>query len=221
MVCTKQHIGTHLPPMLCHLVTRLGCIIGLLSAAALPVAGYPAFLVLQSSISPTDARDSCWRNRNRRNSIAAWVTMRAHMYSTASLTTPGPRGIIDSSDVLLHQTPYASLCSYHPLLTLPTFVLCSDIFVSRATSDGPSVRSIPSSSFRLPNDLHNLTSPQTQIPRHRIVHSDSRQLCLLQSVSLKQTTLLLLTQRNVLGHQLVLGDVDEQIFLPEDFHDRR
>lgn len=208
--------------MPCHLVTRLGCIIGLLSAAALPVASYPAFLVLQSSISPTDARDSCWRNRSRRNSIAAWVTMRAHMYSTASLTTPGPRGIIDSSDrysYTKHRTPrYAHIIRF---CTLPTFVLCSDIFVSRATSDGPSVRSIPSSSFRLPNDLHNLTSPQTQISRHRIIHSDSRQLCLLQSVSLKQTTLLLLTQRNVLGHQLVLGDVDEQIFLPEDFHDRR
>lgn len=121
--CAQQHIGTHLPPMPCHLVTRLGCIIGLLSAAALPVAGYPAFLVLQSSISPTDARGSCWRNRSRRNSIAAWVTMRAHMYSTASLTTPGPRGIIDSSDVLLHQTPYASLCSYHPLLHSPHFRL--------------------------------------------------------------------------------------------------
>lgn len=72
---------------------------------------------------PTDARDSCWRNRSRRNSIAAWVTVRAHMYSTASLTPPGPRGIVDSSDVLLHQTPYASLCSYHPLLHSPHFRL--------------------------------------------------------------------------------------------------
>lgn len=75
------------------------------------------------------------------------------------------------------------------------------------------ITSIPTSRLTVPNDLDDLASPKSQIPRDRILLQDPRQLRLLEMVPLQQRDLLLLAERVVLGHQLVLGDVDQQVLL--------
>lgn len=78
-----------------------------------------------------------------------------------------------------------------------------------------SVRSVTTRRLRHTDDLDDLAPLKSQIPGNRILAQDSRQLRLLESVPLEERGLLLLGQQHVLGHELVVGDVDQQIFLEE------
>jgi len=88
-------------------------------------------------------------------------------------------------------------------------------------SNNPSVTGVPASRLRLPDDLHDLRSPQAQIFGHWVVDPDPWQLCLFQAVSAEQVSLLFRAEQHVLGHELVLADVDEKVVFLEDFEDRR
>lgn len=85
------------------------------------------------------------------------------------------------------------------------------------SSNDPSVTGVSTSRLRLPDDLDHLRSPQAQVLGHRVVDPDTRQLCLLQAVSAKQVSLLFRAEQHVLGHELVLADVDQQVVFLEDF----
>lgn len=66
-----------------------------------------------------------------------------------------------------------------------------------------------------PNNLDNLPPLQPKIPRYGILLQNPRQLRLLQPIPLQQRRLLVPAQHDVLGHQLVVRDVDEQVVLQE------
>ena len=91
--------------------------------------------------------------------------------------------------------------------------------VSALPLNDPSVTGVPTSRFRLPDNLDHLRSPQAQVFGHGVVDPDSRQLCLFQAVSAEQVSLLFRAEQDVLGHELVLADVDEEIIFLEDFED--
>lgn len=73
------------------------------------------------------------------------------------------------------------------------------------------------STRRLTNsdNLDNLSPLEPQIPRHRILLQDTRQLRLLQAVPLQQRSLLLPGEQHVPRHQLVVRNVDQQVVLEE------
>lgn len=101
-----------------------------------------------------------------------------------------------------------SLFSFSPFpLSPPDFVLSND----------PSVTGISASRLGLPDDLDHLRSPQAQVFGHWVVDPDPRQLCLLQAISAEQVSLLFRAEQHVLGHELVLADVNQQVVFLEDF----
>jgi hypothetical protein len=88
-------------------------------------------------------------------------------------------------------------------------------------SNDPSVTGVSASRLRLPDNLDHLRSPQTQVFRHGVVDPYPRQLRLLQAVSAEQVALLFRAEQNVLGHELMLADVHEQVVLFENFEHGR
>ena len=86
-------------------------------------------------------------------------------------------------------------------------------------SNNPSVTGVPASRLRLPDNLDHLRSPQAQVFGHWVVDPDPRQLCLFQAVSAEQVSLLFRAEQHVLGHELVLADVDQEVVFLEDFED--
>lgn len=77
----------------------------------------------------------------------------------------------------------------------------------------PPITRISPSGLALPDDLYHLPPPQAQILSHGIARLNTGQLALLQPVAVQQATLLLGAEQHVLGHELVVGDVDEEILL--------
>lgn len=73
------------------------------------------------------------------------------------------------------------------------------------------------STGRLTNtdNLDDLSPLESQIPRHGILLQNTRQLRLLQAVSLQQRNLLLPGEQHVPRHQLVVRNVDQQVVLEE------
>ena len=88
-------------------------------------------------------------------------------------------------------------------------------------SDGPPVSGIPPRRLTLANDLDHLSPPQAHVPRQRVQRLDAGQLVLLQAIALQQRLLLLGAQQDVAGHEVVVGDVDEQVLLDEGLDDGR
>ena len=89
----------------------------------------------------------------------------------------------------------------------------------RPPSDGPSIARISPRGLAPANNLDHLPPPQPQIARDGIAGLDPRQLALLQAVAFEQLFLLLRAEQDVLGHELVVGDVDEEVLLLERFDD--
>jgi hypothetical protein len=84
--------------------------------------------------------------------------------------------------------------------------------------DDPSVTCVASCCLRLSDDLDYGSSPESQELCDWVCGLDTRQLCLLQAIPQEQLRLFLCAQQHVLGHQFVLGDVDQEILLDENFH---
>lgn len=84
-----------------------------------------------------------------------------------------------------------------------------------ATSNDPAVTGVTTGGLRLANNLHNLTAAQTEVPGNGVGNLYTGELGLLQTVALEQTGLLLGAEEDVLGDELVAGDVDEQILFLE------
>lgn len=79
----------------------------------------------------------------------------------------------------------------------------------------PAVTGIATRSLRLADDLNDLTTAQTKIAGDRVGDLYAGKLGLLQTIALEKLGLLLGAKQNVLGDQLVAGDVDEQILFLE------
>lgn len=77
------------------------------------------------------------------------------------------------------------------------------------------VTRISSCRLGLPNNLHHLSASQAKVPRNRITKLNSRQLRILQSISLQQRSSLLLTEQHMCRNQLVMRDVNQQVLLNE------
>lgn len=90
-----------------------------------------------------------------------------------------------------------------------------------APSYAPPVTRIPARRLALPDNLHHLALPQTEVLGHGIPDLDPGQLALLQAVALQQLDLLLGAQELVRGHELVVRDVDQQVLLLERLDDVR
>lgn len=84
-----------------------------------------------------------------------------------------------------------------------------------ATSNDPAVTGVTTGGLGLANNLHNLTTAQTEVPGNGVGNLYTGELGLLQTVALEQTGLLLGAEEDVLGDELVAGDVDEQILFLE------
>ena len=80
------------------------------------------------------------------------------------------------------------------------------------SNDEP-IGNVSSGRFGCSNDFDDLTSLEAVVSRHRISGLDPHQLILLQTVLDQQLALLLRRHDDVLGNQLVLGDVDQQLGL--------
>lgn len=65
------------------------------------------------------------------------------------------------------------------------------------------------------DNLDHLPPLEPQIPRNGVLLQDTRQLRLLEAVALEQRNLLLAGEQHVARHELVVGDVDEQVVLEE------
>lgn len=104
------------------------------------------------------------------------------------------------------QGPTQTIASLHPLTSLPP-----------ATPPHllPDHSHSPAGCFTGPHDAHHLATLQPVVARHRVAVLYARQLVLLDLVPLQQRCLLLWRQDPVLRHQLVLGDVDQQLWLRE------
>jgi hypothetical protein len=61
--------------------------------------------------------------------------------------------------------------------------------------------------LRGPDYLDHLTVREPEVPGHRVLDLDARELRGLQVVPLQQLLFLLASQNHVAGHQLVLSDV--------------
>jgi hypothetical protein len=83
-------------------------------------------------------------------------------------------------------------------------------------SQAQTITRVPSRRLTPPNDLDNISLLQTEVPSDRVVLLNPGQLTLLQSVSLQQSLLLQLAKQDMFRHQLMLSNVDQQIFLQED-----
>lgn len=89
----------------------------------------------------------------------------------------------------------------------PATLLCS--------LNNPAVTGIATCSFRLADNLNNLATAQTKVAGDRVRDLYTGQLGLLQTVALEELALLLGAKQDVLGDQLMAGDVDEQILFLE------
>lgn len=79
----------------------------------------------------------------------------------------------------------------------------------------PAVTGVATSCLRLANDLHHLSPTQTEIPSHGVGDLHARKLGFLQTITLEKTALLLRTEKDVLGNQLVARNIDQQILFLE------
>jgi len=82
------------------------------------------------------------------------------------------------------------------------------------------VTGIPPSSLARSNNLDHLPTLEPQIPCNRILGQDPRQLCLFEAIPLQQRGLFLAAEQDVLGHKLVVRNVDEQILLEKALNER-
>lgn len=79
----------------------------------------------------------------------------------------------------------------------------------------PAVTGIATRSLRLADNLNDLTTAQAKVAGDRIGDLYAGQLGLLQTIALEELALLLGAKQDVLGDQLVAGNVDEQILFLE------
>lgn len=77
------------------------------------------------------------------------------------------------------------------------------------------VARIPPRRLTGPDNLDHLAALQPQVARNRVLLQDARQLRLLEAVAAQQRRLLLAAEHNVLGHEDVVRDVDQQVLLEE------
>lgn len=94
-------------------------------------------------------------------------------------------------------------------------------FIAYFLSYSPAITRIPTRRLALPDNLDHLSPPQAQILSDGIPGLDARQLALLEAIALEQFPLLLRAQEHVLGHEFMVGDVDQQILFLERFDDGR
>lgn len=89
----------------------------------------------------------------------------------------------------------------------------------RYFSDSPSITCISPRRFALADDLDDLSSTQAEISGDGIADLDTGQLTLPETISLEQRLFLGRAQEDVFGHELVVGDVDEQVAFKEGLDD--
>lgn len=82
-------------------------------------------------------------------------------------------------------------------------------------SHAESVTRIPASRLTGPNDLDDLRTLQPEVAGDGIGLLDAGQLGLLEAVALEEGRLLVAGEDDVAGHELVVGDVDEEVGLEE------
>ena len=81
--------------------------------------------------------------------------------------------------------------------------------------NNPAVTGIATCSLRLADNLNDLTATQTKVAGDRVGDLYTGQLGLFQTIAFEELALLLGAKQDVLGDQLVAGDVDEQILFLE------
>jgi len=85
-------------------------------------------------------------------------------------------------------------------------------------SVGESVRDVSSGGFRRTHDLHDLAPLNTVVTSDGVLYLNLWQLSLLDSVLLEQLVLLLVGEHLMLGHQLMLSDIDQQLCLIKELY---
>mmetsp|Transcript_72335 Transcript_72335/g.172392 ORF Transcript_72335/g.172392 Transcript_72335/m.172392 type:complete len:239 (+) Transcript_72335:153-869(+) len=83
-------------------------------------------------------------------------------------------------------------------------------------SDDQSICYISARCLGSPDDFHHLFTLHAKVSGNRIIELHPRQLCRLHFVAVEKLLLLLLGQWNMLGHELVLSDVYNELILVED-----
>lgn len=81
--------------------------------------------------------------------------------------------------------------------------------------DAQTITGIATSRLTDTNNLDDLPALEPQVPGHGVLLQDARQLGLLEAVALEQGHLFVARQQDVAGHELVVGNVDEQVVLEE------
>jgi hypothetical protein len=82
-------------------------------------------------------------------------------------------------------------------------------------SNDPAVTGVATCSLGLANNLDDLTTAQTKVPSNGVGNLYTGKLGFLQTITLKEPTLLLGTEKDVLGDELVAGDVNKQVLFLE------
>lgn len=78
-----------------------------------------------------------------------------------------------------------------------------------------SVTGVATSRLAGADDLDDLAALHAEVLGDRVLLEDTRELCLLEAVALEQGDLLLPTEEDVTGYELVVRDVDEKVLLEE------
>ena len=97
----------------------------------------------------------------------------------------------------------------------------SFVWILEIFSKCNSVCDIPASCLAGSNNLHDLSFSDAKVLANGVLDGDARKLRFSHSVLLEQLSLLLLSQKNVLRHEIVLSDVDNELFLVKEFHPAR
>lgn len=84
-------------------------------------------------------------------------------------------------------------------------------------SDAEAITGVASSRLTRSNDLDDLTPLEAEVARDGVLLQDTRQLRLLETVPLEERNLLVPAEEHVPRHELVVGDVDEEVVLQEAF----
>lgn len=82
-------------------------------------------------------------------------------------------------------------------------------------SNNPPVTGITTRSFRLADDFHDLTTAQPKVTGDGVRNLYTGQLGFLQTVASEESLFLLGAEKDMLGNELMAGDVDEQILFLE------
>lgn len=108
----------------------------------------------------------------------------------------------------------ASSSPWHsPLLSSPISAAYARMLIYLL--DAESITRVAAGRLADADNLDDLPAPEAEVPGDGVLLEDARQLRLLEAVALEQGNLLVARQQDVAGHELVVGDVDEEVVLEE------